>query len=422
MNSREKKILDTIDALGDDIVEFTCTLVEQPSTLGNEEGAVHVMGTRLKELGFTTQYIALEDDVVQQHRGFARVPWSLEGKQNVLGHLQPGAAGGHSAIFNGHLDVVDAGNPTYWSHDPFSPYVQDGWLYGRGAGDMKSGVAAMTYAAYAVVRAGFRLCAPLTIEAVVEEECSGNGAIACLANGVDAEAVLIPEPFGATLLTAQLGVLWFKVSLQGKPTHVLHTQGGVNAIDACYTLIAALRTLEEELNSELVPPAYQHSSHPINLNIGVLSGGTWPSSVPAEATFHGRLSYFPGTRYEEICKRIEDTLQSVIQKDPWLRKNPPILEFYGFKSDGHIVDRRLPALELLNGCHKSLSGHDAEEYIATCTTDLRAFHHFGASQHTCFGPVAENIHGNDERVEVASILHVAKAYALFLARWCLLTD
>ena len=76
---------------------------------------------------------------------------------------------------------------------------------------MKAGVAAMTYALHAVERAGFGLRAPVTLEAVIEEECCGNGALACLEAGYDAEAVLIPEPFGPTLYTAQVGVLWFKV-------------------------------------------------------------------------------------------------------------------------------------------------------------------------------------------------------------------
>ena len=106
------------------------------------------------------------------------------------------AEGGRSALFNGHLDVVSPEPRDLWDSDPFTPTLRDGWLYGRGAGDMKSGVAAMTYALHAVERAGFGLRAPVTLEAVIEEECCGNGALACLAAGYDAEAVLIPEPFG----------------------------------------------------------------------------------------------------------------------------------------------------------------------------------------------------------------------------------
>ena len=422
MNKKEQKVLEIVNGLEEDILDFTSSLVSEPSTLGNEGGAINVLDHKLQELGFQTTRLDLETKELRTHPGFAPVPWSLEGKQNVIATLSPAQEGGKSAIFNGHLDVVSAGNHDYWSHDPFEPYRKDGWLYGRGAGDMKSGVAAMTYAAHAISKAGFSLKAPVTIEGVVEEECSGNGATACLAAGYDADAVLIPEPFGPTILTSQLGVLWFKVCLKGRPTHVLQALSGVNAIEKCYPLIDALRGLETELNTSGVPEQYDNHTHPINLNIGIIEGGDWPSTVPAEATFHARLSYFPGVPYREICRRIDDTVSTAAQKDLWLKENPPQVEYYGFRSDGHNIDRNLPALHTLDNCHKSLTGERAGTYIATCTTDLRAFYHYGKNQPTCFGPVAENIHGIDERVNIDSIMHVARTYALFLTRWCLLAE
>jgi acetylornithine deacetylase len=422
MNTQEKKLLATVNSLADDMFDFISRLVAQPSTLGNEAGAVTVMSEELQKLGFSTSLVPLKDESLTNHPGYAPVPWPLAERNNVVGTIEPATTGGRTALFNGHLDVVSAGNPEFWSGDPFAATEIDGWLYGRGAGDMKSGVAAMTYAAQAIKKAGFGLCAPLTIAAVIEEECSGNGAIACLAAGYDAEAVLIPEPFGPTILTDQLGVLWFKVGLCGKPTHVLQARSGVNAIEKCYPLIAALRQLEEELNIEDVPQTYIEKSHPINLNIGMIEGGDWPSTVPAETTFHCRLSFFPNMSYREISNRITDTITKAAQKDDWLRHNLPQIEFYGFRSEGHSLPRELPVFSMLDGCHRSLTGNGAESYISTCTTDLRAYRFYGTGQATCFGPVAENIHGADERVNIESVMHVARTYALFLARWCLLTE
>ena len=422
MDAREKKIVETVNHLYDDIVDFTSRLVAQPSTLGNESGAVEVMTEELGKLGFTVSLLPLKSKELARHPGFAPVPWSLEERNNVVGTLRPATTGGRSALFNGHLDVVSAGNSDFWTRDPFVPNIDGGWLYGRGTGDMKSGIAAMTYAAHAIGRAGFGLRAPLTIEGVIEEECSGNGAVACLAAGHDAEAVLIPEPFGPTILTDQVGVLWFKVSLCGKPTHVLEALAGVSAIEKCYLLIGALRDLEGQLNQKDIPPTYADKEHPINLNIGIIEGGDWPSTVPAEANFHARLSFFPGTTYPEMCSLIEDTIKQAAARDVWLQCNPPTINFYGFRSEGHSLDRNLPAFTILDDCHKSLTGKTAKTYISTCTTDLRAFHLYGKGQPTCFGPVAENIHGSDERVDLESVMHVARTYALFLARWCLLTE
>lgn len=422
MNTQEQKLLATVDSLADDILDFTCRLVAEPSTLGNEAGAVAVMTEELQKLGFATSLVPLDSEALINHPGYAPVPWSLSDRNNVVGTVEAAAPGGRSALFNGHLDVVSAGNRESWSRDPFAATEIDGWLYGRGAGDMKSGVAAMTYAAQAVKAAGFGLCAPLTVAAVIEEECSGNGAIATLAAGYDAEAILIPEPFGPTILTDQLGVLWFKVRLRGRPTHVLQSRGGINAIEKCFPLITALRRLEEELNGENVLPSYRGHNHPINLNIGMIDGGDWPSTVPAEAAFHGRLSFFPNMSYREISARITGAINKAAKTDDWLRHNPPEIKFYGFRSEGHSLPRNLPAFGTLDGCHRSQTGTGAESYISTCTTDLRAYHFYGKGQPTCFGPIAENIHGTDERVNLESIMHVARTYALFLARWCLLTE
>ena len=109
-------------------------------------------------------------------------------------------------------------------------------------------------------------------------------------------------------------------------------------------------------------------------------------------------------------------------KIPGWRRTRPQVSFYGFRSEGHTIDREHPVLATLNECHRELSGQDAASYVSTCTTDLRAFHSFGRGRGTCYGPVAENIHAANERVEIASILQTARAYALFLARWCGLVD
>lgn len=417
MDVKEERIVDEVENLTDDILGFASRLVAHPSTLGNEASVLRVVENELSKLSLNPVTVPIDPARLSKHSGFAPVPWDYNDRYNVVAIHHESGRGGRSALFNGHLDVVSPEPVSMWNQDPFDPIVRDGWLYGRGSGDMKSGIAAMTYAVRAIQKAGLGLRGPITIEAVIEEECSGNGALACLSAGYDAEAVLIPEPFGPTIVTTQVGVLWFKVLITGVPIHVEAATAGVNAIEKCYPLITALRQLEAQMNQE-VHPAYHQTEHPLNLNIGIMKGGDWPSTVPAVAEFHGRLSYFPGTTFDQIRNRIIQTIEASAKRDPWLAKNPPLIQFYGFRSDGHSVRRDLPAFVTLNDCHKALTGQDAEEYISTCTTDLRAFHFFSQGEATCFGPLAENIHAANERVRIKSIIHVAKAYALFLARWC----
>jgi acetylornithine deacetylase len=422
LSKAEARVLEAMNGLRDDMVDFTMRLVAQNSTLGNEKGALDVMEDRLRSLGFDPVRVPIDTDRLAAHPGYAPVPWEFENRYNLVAVRKAGHGGGRTAAFNGHLDVVSPGLLDHWDTDPFTPELREGRIYGRGSGDMKSGVAAMTYALHAVEKAGFGLGAAAALQAVIEEECSGNGALACVASGYTADAVLIPEPFGPTLLTHQVGVLWFKVTVKGAAVHVLEAGAGVNAIEKSFTLISALRGLESDLNCGERPRAYRDVQHPLNLNVGIISGGDWPSSVPSSAEFHCRLSYFPGTSYDAICARVTQTIREAAAGDPWLTHWPPTIEFYGFRSDGHGVDRSLPALAVLNDCHRTLTGEDAAAHAATCTTDLRAFHFFGNAQATCYGPEARNIHGANESVSVESMLHAARAYALFLARWCGLAE
>jgi acetylornithine deacetylase len=417
MNKKEEKLVSTVDAMGQGIIDLTCKLTAQPSTLGNESKVLHVMEDELRGLGFQPERIEIDPERLKGDPGFAPVPWDYEDRYNVVAGRPADAKGGKSALFNGHLDVVSPEPLDRWDRDPFDPEVKEGWVYGRGAGDMKAGVAAMTYAVKAVETAGFGLKGPVTIETVIEEECSGNGALACRHAGLKADAALIPEPFGPTILTAQVGVAWFQVTLAGKPIHVLDAQGGVNAIEKCFPLFQALRRLEDRLNHP-VHPAFKGMDHPVNLNIGIIQGGDWPSTVPAKAEFHCRIGFFPEVPFEQVRQQVMETVAAAAAQDPWLADYPPRVTFYGFRSEGHSLSQDLPAFRALSGCQESLTGRPAEPFVSTATTDLRSFVHSGSEQCTCFGPVAENIHAENERVLIESVIHTAKVYALFLARWC----
>ena len=417
MDKKELALAEAVESLQKDMLDFACRLVAQPSVVEHEQGALDVMEKEMKGLGLDPVRAPLDSPEMAAHPGFAPTPWSQEGRYSLAAIRPADATGGKSAILNGHLDVVSEQPLDRWERNPYEPLIKGGWLYGRGAGDMKGGVAAMTYALKAVDKAGLGLAAPVTLEGVIEEECTGNGALACLVAGFDADAALIPEPFGSTILTSQVGVMWFKVSLTGVAKHTLEASSGVNAIETCCYLMKALRDLEKQFNQNKGED-FAHLDNPAHLNIGVISGGDWPSTVPAAAEFHCRLGFMPDVTFEQASQAVRDCLAQAAKEDAWLRNNPPEVEFYGFRSQGHRVPRDQPALNLLGQCHQELSGEQAASYACTCTTDLRSFIVYGRAQATCFGPVAQNIHSPNERVDIDSMMYTAKVYALFLARWC----
>jgi acetylornithine deacetylase len=416
LNEFEKRVIASCDVLFPEVVEFTRAMVGEYAVLGQEQGILRLVEERLTNLQMPVERVPMERAWLSRHALYAPVEWEHDDKYNLACRIAAGTPG-RSLVLNGHLDVVPAEPADTWTRPPHVAWERDGWLYGRGAGDMQSGVAAMIYAVHAIRHAGLQLASPVTIQCVVEEECSGNGALACLERGYGGDFVLIPEPLGPQVHAAQVGVLWFKISARGLPVHVLETSCGTNAIEKLCELIPALKELEQDLNAADRLPPYDTLEHPFNFNIGKIIGGNWPSSVPGYANMECRIGYPPGTSAANIMEQVKSAIDGAVARDPKLWLEPPRLSFHGFRSDGHLVDLDHPGIRLLAECHESLTGKSIGQSIATATTDLRAFYFHSGIPGTCYGPIAQNIHGSDERVNVDSVRQTLQAYALFLSRW-----
>lgn len=413
----EYKILESCDALFPDVINFTKDMVREYAVLHQEQGVLGIVEKHMQGLGLPTTRVPMDHHKLSAHPMYAPVEWDGDDKYNIVSALNSGAAG-KSLVLNGHLDVVSAEPFDMWTRPPNEPWEKDGWLYGRGTGDMQSGVAAMIYAVHAITHAGFKIKSPLTIHTVVEEECSGNGALACLQHGYDGDFVLIPEPFGPQIYAGQLGVLWFKLDVYGTPVHVLDTSAGENAIEKMMSLIPYLKELEAELNAKHRRPPYDQFDHPFNLNIGTFNGGNWASSVPAHAAMEARIGFPVGMPASAIMRLVSECIDKAAENLPAFKKQKPKLSFHGFRSEGHLVDLENPGIQMLEECHKSLTNEEAKHILSTCTTDLRAFQFHSNMTGTCYGPVAQRIHGVDECVDIESIRHTLKTYALFISRWC----
>jgi acetylornithine deacetylase len=413
----EQAIISSCDQVFDQVIDFTKEMIKQYSVLNQEQGVLDVVEKNLTDLKLPVTRVPIDLKRIGDHPLFAPVEWSYDKKYNLVSALNPKASG-KTLVLNGHLDVVSATPFDMWTQAPNIPWEKDGWLYGRGSGDMLAGVAAMIYAVHAVQHAGYTIKSPLTIQGVIEEECTGNGTLACLDKGYDGDFVLIPEPFGPQIYSGQLGVLWFKLRLQGRPAHVLDTSAGVNAIEMLQLVIPYLKELETELNEKYRLPPYDQHKQPFNLNVGKFKGGNWASSVPADAEMEGRVGFPPGMTSNHIMQLVSNKIEKAIQGCPELRSNPPKLRFHGFRSEGHLVELSNPGITLLSACHQKLTNSEPKQFLSTCTTDLRAFHFYNKTAGTCYGPIAKNIHGIDECVDIESIRHTLKAYALFISRWC----
>jgi acetylornithine deacetylase len=415
----EREILDTVAAQRDDAVALLQELVAHPSLLGHEASAQGLMKRQFGRLGLRVHEFAIDEAKIRLHPGYSPSIMSYEGRPNVVGIHEPrGAKRGKSLILNGHIDVVPVGAEALWSRPPFEPHIDGDRLFGRGAADMKAGIVAYTMAFRALQRLGFEPAAPVYLQSVIEEECTGNGALACLMEGYTADAAIIPEP-GEGLMSAQMGVMWLTIDVYGVPVHAAYAHTGVAAIAFANYLVDRLRELEAAWNRpEARHPVYCAHEHPINFNLGRLSGGEWTSSVPTHCRVDMRLGFYPGVSCADVRQQVEALLKAAHEAHPQHASVRYEITYQGFQAEGCVVDLQASAMQQLMQCHRDIAGQEPPLRALTATTDVRFFHLYGKIPATCYGPLGADIHGIDEWVSIASMQQVSAVLALFIARWC----
>jgi acetylornithine deacetylase len=316
---------------------------------------------------------------------------------------------------NGHIDVVPASRPELWTSPPFEPRRDGDRLYGRGAGDMKGGFAMATLAidALLAVEPG-AIAGQLTFLSVIEEECTGNGTLAAARAGVLTDAVILPEPTDLNMLLAGVGILWLDVVLDGKSAHAESADRAVNPVDLALEVVGALRALEREMNAE-IEPAMQGVEHPYNINIGGIEAGDWHSSVPAQATLRLRIGHPTSWSTDDALSRVGGAIEAI--DDPWLRDHPARLRQAGFRAKGYALPGNGPLAKKLSDAHRAAHGDAPPAVAMGSTTDARLYLNDFDVPAICYGPVAHDIHGIDESVELSSIIAGARTLARFIADW-----
>ncbi|MBA3295737.1 MAG: M20/M25/M40 family metallo-hydrolase, partial [Acidobacteria bacterium] len=214
--SAADRVLTAVDAAADEVVAFTSELIRIPTV--NPPGdayeeCAHMIGDRLAACGFEVEYHAAEG--LPEHT-------PAHPRINVVG-LRRGRSLRPAVHLNGHFDVVPAG--AGWTVDPFGGAVRDGRIYGRGACDMKAGIAAAVYAAEAIRRTGVDLTGSIEVSGTVDEESGGFAGVAWLAqqgrlSSTRQDFVIIPEPLNVDrICIGHRGVYWFDVTTHGRIGH-----------------------------------------------------------------------------------------------------------------------------------------------------------------------------------------------------------
>ncbi len=329
----------------------------------------------------------------------------------VTGHGIPGL------ILQGHTDVVPSGDVRDWATHPFQGTVSHGKVWGRGAADMKAGVAVNLAVARAILASGIDLAKPLAVHAVVGEEDGGLGAFATLARGHTGEACVIPEPTGGVIVVANAGALTFRIEVPGRAAHAALRKSGHSALEAFWGIHRSLLELESERNADR-DRLFAHTPLPYGISIGTVHAGEWPSTVPELLVAEGRFGVRLDESVAEARAAFEEAVGNAAEADPWLRAHPPRVGWSG----GQFASGRLPEGHPLLGEMKEALVAAGQPVFAPIGleggSDLRLYNAAGIPT-LHYGPGhLDQAHVIDEHVPVSMVLQSARALAMLAVGRC----
>lgn len=400
-------------------VDWLTRLVAFPSTRGNEGPCQDWLAGEFAARGWEVDRYTLDQVAIEGMPGYSPVVDADYSKAvQVVATHRVSEPAGRSLILQGHVDVVPPGAEELWARDPFEATIIDGWMHGRGAADMKCGVSAMVFALDALRRIGVEPASTVHVETVSEEECTGNGALSTLVRGYRADAALIPESMGHRIIRAELGSVWFRLRILGRPAHMMSGPAtrGAHAILAAQDYIAALQALTDEINAGAKDhPWFGGIENPVKFNPGRIRGGDWLGSVPSWCEIECRLSVLPGHPLPEVRARVAAAVAACAER---LGTAPPALTWIGFQADGHVFEPGTEAEAALADVHRAVTGTALDPLIMTATSDTRFYDLYYGIPALCYGGHGRGLHSPDEAVDLASLQRTTLIIARFIAAWC----
>jgi acetylornithine deacetylase len=345
----------------------------------------------------------------------------------------PGRGGGASLLLNGHVDVASTAPDEPWTLPPFQPVRREGRIYGRGATDMKGGIAAALVALETTVATVGRLRGDVMVQLVTGEEMGEAGTLAALECTPAADLALVLEPTSGDVSLGQGGVVTGWITIRSAETfhdamrrRMIHAGGGIrgaSAIEKMMVVLASLQTLERHWAVVKSHPAFPAGA--TTINPAAIEGGRHPAFVADRCALWITVHFYPGETVEGVTGEIEATVRAASAADPWLREHPPAFQWGGRSM---IEDRgeAFPAFE-------TPSDHPGAVLVADAHADVCGTRPaFRTSGGVCDGGwIAERgipvvvygpggfgqAHAVDEYVTLDDLVRCARVYARVIAGW-----
>ncbi|MFL5754998.1 MAG: ArgE/DapE family deacylase [Chloroflexota bacterium] len=404
-----------VDGAG--VIDDLRRLVQTPSITGSEERVAELAASLAASAGARVEQIAADPVAIAADADFPGAEMERTALPIVVARLGP--PGGTRLMLQGHLDVVPIGDEATWSVGPWSAESRDGRLYGRGACDMKGGVAAILGAVRALVASGVaeRLSGELVAVFVPSEEDGGQGALAAIRAGLTADMAVIAEPTSLDVVIAHAGAITFRMTVPGRAAHASKRREGVSALDNLAVLLRALEADERRRNESETDPLMTALGLPYPTIVGKIAGGEWASNVLDRVVVEGRYGVGLGQTWRDAERDLRACIEAAAAADQFLRDHPPTLAITG----GRFSSARVPAdhrvTTSLAAAAADVIGSRPAVRGAPYGADMRLLVNEGATPTVIFGPGDVAVaHSADEYVPVAEVETCARVLAAWVTR------
>ena len=395
LQATEKVLLEAIDEQRQELTEFYRELVMIPSIWRHAEplgDAAKLIGDRLSEAGFE---VGLVDS-------------GTEGIPMVLAKLA-GSGGGRSLLLNGHMEVYPPSEG--WSIGPFDGVIEDGRLYGQGSADMKGGTAGMTMAAWMLGRHGPQLAGDLYVLAIPNHFEGGEGSRKAVRDGLRTDFGLVCEPTDLRVVTGQRGILYLRITTEGRAAHTTAVDIGVNAIERMAKVITALEEMEpRDADGELV------DAEKI-LNVAMIEGGLEHNLIPERCVITVDIRFPPEQTQADVLRDVNEAVRAAIPDDGFgTMVEPEETCIRNPRSSLRLPDDH-PLATLVANAHEDANGSEAVFGFHPAWPDTPAFNELGIPSIT-YGPGSMECYWDDESVELDEYISAIRTYCLTALRCC----
>ena len=370
-------------------------------------------------------------------------------RPNVIGRWK-GAGGGESLLLNAHADVVPVNDPEQWTTEPFGGIVKDGCVWGRGAVDDKSGIAAMIFAVRALQEAGVRLKGDVVLLSSVGEESNEGGTLGAGPAVRDMKdkpsfAVVAESTAAQDLDIEGPSMFFFELTVHGKAVHmgcrnmVIYPQPrsvlcgneiGADAIQKSLPILDMFYRKERDWacnwHGGMVGSGGAHTFDAkgvgvFGINIFQVEGGGYLGAVPAKMTIRGSVLHDQSRNSEDVFEELKNSVMAIASTDSWLAANPPeirlLKELHYWP--GFRVELDHPGVIASEQAHLAINGYPVNPSGFKAVCDATYIQRSGIPAVVYgAGEAGHGVHGVDENVSVDKLKKTCKFFAGLILEWC----